>query len=1167
MDPKFIHLCVRSDYSITSGLSKPRELIHRSYKLNMPALGIVDYGNLYGAIKFYRCCYKMGIKPIFGVKFKLKSDFLNNKLSKINILALNNTGYHNLILLISKAYEKKYKFIYSKNDIVIHQSWLIKYKDGLIILSGGYHGDFGKHLVKNNNQVIKNFVDFYHTHFPKSYYLEVTRTNREYEEEYIKYAIQLSKYENFPIVATNDVCFINKNDFYAHKIRVSIYKGIPLNSEKFYSHYSAEQFMKSEEEMCSLFSDIPEALENSVIIAKRCNVIVKTGKYFLPIFPTGSKNVKNFLIFKSVQGLKNRLKRLSFNEKNKRFIYKKYQNRLFYELEIINKMKFPGYFLVVMEFVQWAKNNNIPVGPGRGSGAGSLVAYSLNITELDPLSFDLLFERFLNPDRISMPDFDIDFCMEKRDLVIDHVSKFYGNNNVAQIITFGTMSAKSVIRDVGRSLGYPYGFVNKISQLIPSDIGITLEKALSNKFELIQLYNQDIEVKKLINISKQLEGVVKNIGKHAGGIVIAPKKLINFTPLQYDNHNIFITQFDKDDIDYVGLLKFDFLGLRTLTIIDSALKMINKSLNQNQQKKINLNEIPLNDTKSFKLLKNAKTTAVFQLESYGMKDLILKLQPDCFEDIISLIALFRPGPLQSGMVDNFINRKQGKELIAYPDIKWQHKSLKPILESTYGIILYQEQVMQIAQVLSGYTLSYSDILLRAMSKKKYKEMSHQRVYFQLSAYKKGISKELSEKIFDLLEKFAGYGFNKSHSAAYALISYQTLWIKSNYPSEFMSAVMNADIDNTDKIKISIQECLRMKLTILSPNINYSDYFFKVNSKNEIIYGLGAIKGIGRLVVESIMGARKKIKKFSSLFDLCINVDHKKINKRILEKLIFSGSLDSFNISRFELINLIPKAIKLSNQYLNSKHINQLVLFKPLLYDFKKIENIKYINNVINFPYWSNKIQADLEKDALGFYFITNPVNEYIDELLNYTNGFMIKHINCDQKNKIVKIFGIINEMRSKFTKTNNKVVFLEFIDGNSQIEVIIFNNLLNKYKYFLKKGNILIITGCILFNNINKKFKLIAYSLLDLNQARNKYVKKIVLIIVENTHNKKILNDIRLIINQCNIGEIPILMYYKKINMKSYSIINQTSNVTISDSLINKFKYLLGSKNVHLVFK
>ncbi|CAL4320392.1 DNA polymerase III subunit alpha [Buchnera aphidicola] len=1089
MDPKFVHLSVRSDYSITSGLSKPNELIQRAFDLNMPALGMLDYGNFYGVIKFYKSAISMGIKPILGVRFKLRSNFLNQAISKINILAYNNQGYYNLIALISKSHKQKYLFL--SDEIIIHQDWLVKYKDGLIILSGGYNGDFGKYLIQNNDFVIKSFIKFYKKYFPSFYYFEILRTNNEFEEDYIKHVILLSKIYHIPIVATNNVCFLNKSDSETHKIRVAIYKGETLQSKSFGYQYSKEQFLKTEKEMCDLFFDLPEALENSVEIAKRCNVFIKTGKYFLPTFPTKLMSTKNFLISKSLSGMNNRLKLLYSDKIFRNSIFKKYQDRLFMELEIINKMGFPGYFLIVMEFVKWAKNNNISVGPGRGSGAGSLVAYCLQITEVDPLSHDLLFERFLNPKRVSMPDFDIDFCMEKRDLVIEHIAQFYGKNTVSQIITFGTMSAKAVVRDVGRVFGYPYGFVNKISQLIPLDPGITLKKALSNQSDLLRFYIQNIEVKKIIDTSQKLEGVIKNIGKHAGGIVIAPKKLICFTPIQYDDHGVFVTQLDKDDIDYIGLLKFDFLGLRTLTIIQSAVKMINQIQKKNNSEFIYLNHIPLDDRKSFNLLKSAETTAVFQLESYGMRDLITRLQPDCFEDIVSLIALFRPGPLQSGMVDNFINRKKKKEPIAYPDIKWQHELLQPILKSTYGIILYQEQVMKIAQVLSGYTLSEADILQRAMSKKKYNEMFKQREYFQKSAQERGISKKLAIKIFDLLEKFAGYGFNKSHSVAYALISYQTLWIKSNYPSEFMSAVMSADLDNTNKIQRSIRECFRMNLKILPPDINISQYYFTTNQQGEIIYGLGAIKGVGRSIVDSIICSRNKVKRFNSLFDFCINVNLKKIGKKTLEKLVFSGALDSFNIERSLLFKLINKSILLSHQYFQSQKKNQLEFLKPLVSDNNTFYNKNYFNNFrLSSSVWSQKMKLDFEKDVLGFYLTGNPMDEYRRELSFYTNNYFIKNLYKMKNNSMVTVSGVISSIRFQTTKNRKKIIFLELLDGVDQIEIIIFGSLISKYKFMLIKDTILILTGRIFLNQFTKKLKLIAHVLMNIPIARNKYLKK-----------------------------------------------------------------------------
>ncbi|MFC2568579.1 MAG: DNA polymerase III subunit alpha, partial [Haemophilus parainfluenzae] len=564
--------------------------------------------------------------------------------------------------------------------------------------------------------------------------------------------------------ATNDVVFLAPDDFEAHEIRVAIHDGYTLDDPKRPKRYTEQQYFRSEEEMCDLFADIPSALENTVLIAQRCNVTLRLGQYFLPQFPTGELSTEDYLVMKSKEGLEERLAFLFPDEKVRAERRPEYDERLQVELDVINQMGFPGYFLIVMEFIQWSKDNDIPVGPGRGSGAGSLVAYALKITDLDPLEFDLLFERFLNPERVSMPDFDVDFCMDGRDRVIDHVADTYGRGAVSQIITFGTMAAKAVIRDVGRVLGHPYGFVDRISKMIPPDPGMTLDKAFEAEPQLQVAYDSDEEVKALIDMARKLEGVTRNAGKHAGGVVISPSLITDFAPLYCDNEGLHpVTHFDKNDVEYAGLVKFDFLGLRTLTIIKWALDMINARLAREGKPPVDIAAIPLDDPESFELLKRSETTAVFQLESRGMKDLIKRLQPDCFEDIIALVALFRPGPLQSGMVDNFIDRKHGREEVSYPDANYQHESLKPILEPTYGIILYQEQVMQIAQVLAGYTLGGADLLRRAMGKKKPEEMAKQRSVFKEGAEKNGVDGELSMKIFDLVEKFAGYGFNKSHS--------------------------------------------------------------------------------------------------------------------------------------------------------------------------------------------------------------------------------------------------------------------------------------------------------------------------------------------------------------------------------------------------------------------
>ncbi|CAL4326303.1 DNA polymerase III subunit alpha [Buchnera aphidicola] len=1156
-EAKFFHLNVHSDYSIIDGLSKPEDLVKKAVSLGMSALAITDYNNLYGVIKFYNTAHELGLKPIIGVTVKFFSNLLNNELTKLTLLASNEEGYKNLILLISKAYQKGYTNNY---DVTIEKKWLLEINKGLILLSGGCQGELGKVLLRGELSLISTCLSFYQKNFTNSYYLELFRTNRKNEEKYLNLAVDLSFSKNIPVVATNDVCFLNKEDFKVHKIRIAINEGEILQESKIQNNYSNQQFLKSEQEMCQLFHDIPEALVNSVEIVKRCNVFIYSGKYFLPQFPTGKISVENYLIVQAYKGMEERLSLYNLNNKKYSIVYDQYKNRLDMELDVINKMGFPGYFLIVMEFIQWAKDNGIPVGPGRGSGAGSLVAYVLNITEVDPLFFNLLFERFLNPERISLPDFDIDFCMEKRDKVIDHVADIYGRNAVAQIITFGTMTAKAVIRDVGRVLGYPYGFINKLSKLVPLDPGITLKQAFSKESELYYLYNNNEDVKILIDVAKKLEGTNRNVGKHAGGVVISPTKITDFCPLYCDEHGANpVTQFDKNDIEYIGLVKFDFLGLRTLTIINYAVEMINLQLRLNKEKKININSIPLDDSKCFNVLKKSETIAIFQLESYGMKDLIKRLQPDCFEDIIALVALFRPGPLQSGMVDNFINRKHGREKISYPDHKWQHVLLKPILESTYGIILYQEQVMQIAQVLAGYTLGHADILRRAMSKKNLKDMVKQRAIFEIGALKNGINRKLAIKIFDLLEKFAGYGFNKSHSVAYALVSYQTLWLKTHYPAEFMAAAMTSDIDNTEKIVILVNETLRMGVKIIPPNINFSKYEFYVDEKRNVVYGLGAIKGIGENSVQYLVKERKKNGIFIDLFDLCMRIDSNKITHRVLEKLIMSGSCDCFNKPRNYLLKSIDDAIKASKESVKIRYFKQdslFGLFKDELQQVKK-------NNFINLTY-SEKNELDNEYQVLGFYLTGHPIDQYAIELKHYVNNITLSKLKNIEKNEKILVAGVVVSIKIKITKNKNRIAILTLDDNTSRLEVIIFKDLLKLHESLLKLNKILIIEGVLNISFINKSIKMTASNIMNLNMARKKYIKKLIIMLKEEKTDILFLKKLYKCLEKQPKGNIPICIAYCKKNICLNLKLNNKWFISITDNFLNELKKIVGLKKILL---
>ncbi|WES87004.1 DNA polymerase III subunit alpha [Dickeya fangzhongdai] len=1157
-EPRFVHLRVHSDYSMIDGLAKTGPLVKKAAALGMPALAITDFTNLCGLVKFYGGAHGAGIKPIIGADFYLQSEELGDELAHLTILAMNNEGYQNLTLLISRAYQRGY----GAAGPTIDRAWLVEYQAGLLLLSGGRHGDIGKFLLRGNQVLVEQSVAFYQQHFPQRFYLELIRTGRPDEESYLHAAVELATAHGLPVVATNEVCFISQDDFEAHEIRVAIHDGFTLDDPKRPRNYSVQQYMRSEEEMCELFADIPEALINTVEIAKRCNVTIRLGEYFLPQFPTGDMSTEDYLVMCSKKGLEERLEFLFPDEEVRAQRRPEYDERLEIELNVINQMGFPGYFLIVMEFIQWSKDNDVPVGPGRGSGAGSLVAYALKITDLDPLEFDLLFERFLNPERVSMPDFDVDFCMEKRDLVIDHVADMYGRDAVSQIITFGTMAAKAVIRDVGRVLGHPYGFVDRISKLVPPDPGMTLEKAFAAEPQLGEIYEADEEVKALIDMARKLEGVTRNAGKHAGGVVISPTKITDFAPLYCDpegNHPV--TQFDKSDVEYAGLVKFDFLGLRTLTIINWALEMINARRGKQGLEPVDIAAIPLDDKKSFDMLQRSETTAVFQLESRGMKDLIKRLKPDCFEDMIALVALFRPGPLQSGMVDNFIDRKHGREAISYPDIEWQHETLKPVLEPTYGIILYQEQVMQIAQVLAGYTLGGADMLRRAMGKKKPEEMAKQRSVFKEGAEKMGVDGELSMKIFDLVEKFAGYGFNKSHSAAYALVSYQTLWLKAHYPAEFMAAVMTADMDNTDKIVGLVDECWRMGLKILPPDINSGLYHFHVNDDGEIVYGIGAIKGVGEGPIEAIIEARNNDGYFRDLFDLCARTDIKKLNRRVLEKLIMSGAFDRLGPHRAALMNSLADAMKSAEQHAKAEAIGQADMFGVLAETPEQVEQ-----SYSTVPPWPEQVVLDGERETLGLYLTGHPINQYLKEIERYAGGVRLKDMHPTERGKMTTVVGLVLAARVMVTKRGNRIGVCTLDDRSGRLEVMLFTDALEKYQHLLEQDRILIASGQVSFDDFSGGLKMTVRELMDISEAREKYARGLAISLTDRQIDDQLLNRLRQSLEPHRSGTIPVHLYYQRQDARARLRFGAAWRITPTDGLLNDLRTLVGNEQVELEF-
>ena len=1078
----FTHLRLHTEFSISDGLVTIPPLIERLQQLGMPAVAITDISNLFGLIKFYSGAAKKGIKPICGVDVSVEND--EGIRTRLALLVKDRTGYLNLTNIISALYTESL----SHGDPVLPINKLDGHTEGLIALSGALNSDVGAALLGDEPDLARKHLASWQQLFPGSYYLELQRVGKADEESYIESAVNLAIETQCPVVATNDVRFIEQEDFDAHEVRVCINERRTLDDSHRPHNYTEQQYLKSAEEMALLFEDIPEAIENVHQIVKRCNLGLDLGTPHLPNYPV-PENValEDYLCQLSEEGLVERLQHLFGDESRNPEIATPYQERLKLELDIINQMGFAGYFLIVMEFIQWAKDADIPVGPGRGSGAGSIVAYALGITDLDPLKYDLLFERFLNPERVSMPDFDVDFCMEGRDRVIQHVAELYGKDAVSQIITFGTMAAKAVVRDVARVQDKPYSLAEKLSKLIPFEPGMTLKKAFEVEPLLGEFVDGDDDAQEIMEMAYKLEGITRNVGKHAGGVVIAPTRLTDFTPLYCDESGSgLVTQFDKNDVETAGLVKFDFLGLRTLTIIDWAVKMINEQ-NSADEEPVDINSLPLDDEFVYRLLQRGETTAVFQLESRGMKELIKRLVPNCFEDIIALVALFRPGPLQSGMVDDFIDRKHGRTRVVFP-----HQDLEPVLSNTYGVILYQEQVMQIAQVLAGYTLGGADILRKAMGKKDPAVMAKQRETFMEGAVSKNINEELAESIFDLMEKFAGYGFNKSHSAAYALVSYQTAWLKAHYPAYFMAAVLSADMQNTDKIVTLIDECRSMELAIVPPDVNVGQFNFTVNDKGEIVYGLGAIKGLGEGPVENLLIAREE-KPFDSLLDMCQRVDSQTVNKRTMEALIRSGALDNFvegdvDYSRAHLSVALPEAMKAAEQSSRNQASGVEDLFGDIAPAEPDIEAA--IDSRHSFKPWQEQERLSAEKETLGLYLSGHPIDEYLPELA-YVTKDRIAHLRPERGTQLVA--GLLHGFRTMKSKAGDTIAFLTLDDRSGRFEVSLFAKEYEKYRELIQKDLILIVECTVSVDDYTGGMRGRAKQLMTLDEARKKFARRLAL--------------------------------------------------------------------------
>ncbi|MDJ0812184.1 MAG: DNA polymerase III subunit alpha [Woeseiaceae bacterium] len=1165
MSGAFVHLHLHTEYSLVDSTVRIAQLMERCAADGMPAVALTDQNNLFGMVKFYRKAIAAGIKPIIGADLRIANEDDAARPWHLVVLCQDLAGYRNLSRLLTRAYLEGQ----SRGEPLVHRDWLTADScAGLIALSGGLHGDVGHALHNDHYDLAQSLLDGWQAIFGDRYYLELIRTGRSGEEDYVQASLTLASDTRTPVVASNDVRFVDRDDYNAHEARVCIHDGRTLDDPDRPRNYSDEQYFKSSAEMAKLFADIPAALENASEIARRCSLALELGKSVLPAFPVpDGQDEEEFLEAEARRGLEKQLERIFETQdvaaKERDATSAPYFERLDIELDVIRGMGFPGYFLIVADFIRWARENDIPVGPGRGSGAGSLVAWVLGITDLDPLEHDLLFERFLNPERVSMPDFDIDFCMEGRDRVIEYVAARYGRDQVAQIITFGTMAAKAVIRDTGRILGQPYGFVDRIAKQVPFEIGMTLDKALDQSDELATMYRDDEEVAAIIDLAKSLEGLARNAGKHAGGVVIAPTRLTDFTPLYCeDGGSHVITQLDKDDVEAIGLVKFDFLGLKTLTIIDWAEKIVAEA---HPDIELDVSRIPDRDPKTFELLRSTETAAVFQLESTGMRDLIKRMRPDRFDDLVALVALFRPGPLQSGMVDDFITRRHATNK---DDIDYLHPDLKPVLEETYGVILYQEQVMQIAQILAGYTLGGADLLRRAMGKKKPEEMAKQREVFVTGATERGVAEQTATRIFDLMEKFAGYGFNKSHSAAYAVLAYQTAYLKAHFPAAFMAAVMSADLDNTDRLVTLKDDCRQQGLQIVAPSVNGSAYAFSVADDQTILYGLGAIKGVGHSVVDAIIAEREASGPYSNLSEFCRRVGHDKINRRAVEAMIKAGAMGDFGLSRRALMEQAPEALASADQAARAEAAGQNDMFG--------LETPPPVNDApvaVDLPEWPEQQFLRQEKEALGLYLTGHPFDAVRRDAMAFVDGKLSDLLaepppqstkgerNYAQAQREVTVAGLIADIRRRGNRVS---VVLD--DDTGRMEIGFFSEAFQEFRHLLAKDQIVVISGGLRYDEFLSNWTVNAKQVTDIDRVIESRAQSIVLSLEPNGKGRSLLVELHDALLPHREGNCDVSVQYIGESASARLKLGPEWTVKPCKELRDKLTELLGSKNVRMLY-
>ncbi len=1130
----FVHLHLHSEYSLLDGATRIKNAVNRAKELEMPALAITDHGVMYGVVDFYKTCRDSGIKPVLGCEVYVAPRTMDDRTPKVDdtpyhlvLLAENGEGYRNLLNLVSLGFTRG--FYYKPR---VDKEALARYSGGLIALSGCIAGEVASKILAGQNEKAREAAANYRDIFgPENFFLELQDHGFEEQRKANRELLKIHKELDIPLVVTNDVHYVRREDAENQDVLLAIQTGKSVDDPDRMKFQSEELYLKSPEEINLLFGEFPQAIRNTVEIADRCNVEMEFGKYFLPDYtvPEGY-NADTYLVELCYGGARRIYGGLD----------DEVRERLEYELGVIKQMGYSAYFLIVWDFIHFARQNGIPVGPGRGSAAGSLVAYSLGITNIDPLKYGLLFERFLNPERVSMPDIDIDFCYERRGEVIDYVVRKYGADHVAQIITFGTMAARAAIRDVGRALGMPYGDVDRVAKLVPMELHVTIEKALNEAPELKELYDQRPEVKKLIDTAAALEGMPRHASTHAAGVVITKEPLTHYLPLYKAGTGPLTTQFSMGTVEELGLLKMDLLGLRTLTVISDAARLIAERTGKEPE----IDRIPIDDRETYEMLSRGETAGVFQLESSGMRTILRELKPEVFEDIVALVALYRPGPLGSGMVEDFIKNKHGIK-----KVKYLHPKLEPVLKDTYGVILYQEQVMRIASDLAGFTLGEADLLRRAMGKKKPEIIAGLRAQFIKGAQNNGVNEKVAAQIFDLMEYFAGYGFNKSHSAAYAMVSYQTAYLKANYPLQYMAALLTSVRDNTDKVAAYIEECRRLEIEVLPPDVNESRESFTV-AGNKIRFGLAAVKNVGLGAVESIIQAREKDGPYSGYADFCRRLDTRVINKRVLESLIKCGAFDSMGHHRAQLMATVDTSLGLAQQSQRERENGQLSLLDFFGDGARESASIN-LPEVGEYP--EEQLLA-LEKETLGLYISGHPLSRYRDELNHLTtvNAAEIPEMSEDSE---VVLGGLITGVKKINTRKGDTMAFLTLEDLTGTVEIVVFPRCYLQYRPDIRVDEAVLVRGRTSKNDDEAK-KIIAEEISSLeNHLRGELHLKI------DSVNSPLLDQVQIILGSFK-GESPVFLHFEK--EKRVIKAGQRFRVDLSGQVVVRLQDLLGHAGVKI---